>query len=88
MDDNQKLLDALYLGVTDAQSFEQAIAMLAARFGCGSSALALFDHHRPYANLFLTTGVLDAESSRRYSEYYGALDPAPPAVLKLAAGTV
>ncbi len=47
MDDNQKLLDALYLGATDAQAFEQAIAMLAARFGCGSSALALFDHQMP-----------------------------------------
>lgn len=88
MDDNQKLLDALYLGATDAQSFEQAIAMLAARFGCGSSALALFDHHMPYANLFLTTGALDAESSRRYADYYGALDPAPAAVMKLAAGSV
>jgi DNA-binding CsgD family transcriptional regulator len=88
MDDNQKLLDALYLGATDAQSFELAIAMLAARFGCGSSALALVDQQMPYANMFLTTGVLDPESSRRYSEYYGALDPAPAAVLKLDAGGV
>jgi DNA-binding CsgD family transcriptional regulator len=88
MDDDQKLFDALYLGATDAEAFTQAIGMLAARFGCGSSALALIDHQMPHANLFLTTGVLDAESSRRYNEYYGALDPAPPAVLKLAAGTV
>ena len=62
--------------------------MLAARFGCGSSALALFDHQMPHANLFLTTGALDAESSRLYAEYYGALDPAPLAVLNLAPGTV
>jgi DNA-binding CsgD family transcriptional regulator len=88
MDDDRKLLDALYLGATDAQSFEQAIAMLAARFGCGSSALALFDHQMPYANLFLTTGALDSESSRLYAEYYGALDPAPRAVMNLAPGTV
>lgn len=84
----QKLLDALYLGAADAKAFEIAIDMLAARFGCGSSALALFDHQMPHANLFLTTGALDAKSSRLYAEYYGALDPAPRAVLNLPAGTV
>jgi GAF domain-containing protein len=88
MDDKQNLLDALYLGATNSQAFEQAIAMLAARFGCGSSALALFDHQMPHANLFLTTGALDAESSRLYAEYYGALDPAPQAVLSMAPGAV
>jgi DNA-binding CsgD family transcriptional regulator len=88
MEDDKKLLDALYLGATDAQSFEQAIAMLAARFGCGSSALALVDHQMPYANIFLTTGALDADSNRRYAEYYGARDPVPLAVLSLSPGTV
>ena len=36
----------------------------------------------------LTTGVLDAESSELYAEYYGALDPAPRAVLNLPPGSV
>ena len=88
MDTDQALLDALYLGVTDAQAFERAIVMLASKFGCGSSALVALDRQRPETNLILSTGVFDAAASKRYAEYYGAIDPAPAAIARLPVGTV
>ena len=87
MDNDQQILDALYLGATDPKSFEQAIELLSARFHCMSGILLSVDPHVPETNLVLSTGVFDEAASQRYTAQFAAIDPAPAAFARLPVGT-
>jgi DNA-binding CsgD family transcriptional regulator len=85
-DDEALFLDALYLGVRDAASFDHALELLCAMFDVASAALLDFDAARPEISAQALVGVLSGDALHRYREF-AMLDPAPPAFMKQPAGT-
>jgi hypothetical protein len=86
-DNEEKLLDTLYLGVRDQADFDQALTLLCGMFDCASCALLDFDATRPEVSAHATVGVFGGENLTHYQRDFAAMDPAPPAFMKRPAGT-
>lgn len=85
-DAEERFLDALYRGVTDAEQFEHALNLIQVMFGCRSAALVMVDAQLPRANFVSASGVL-RDHIQLYLEKYSQLDPVPSRFLSLPAGT-
>ena len=86
-DDEAQFLDALYLGVRDAASFDQALDLLCRLFDVQSGTLLDFDAARPEVSTYVSVGLFSGETLQIYQREFAALDPAPPAFMKQLVGT-
>lgn len=86
-DEEERFLDALYLGVRDGSAFDQALELLCGLFDVASAALIDFDAARPDVSAQAAVGLFSGDTVRRYERDFAALDPAPPAFMTRPAGT-
>lgn len=84
---DQRLLDVLYRGATDATEFERALNLISECFACKSVALIALDRLSPGASLISANGVLDAAASARYVADFAHLDPAAATFARMPVGT-
>jgi PAS domain-containing protein len=82
----ERFLDALYRGVTDGEELDRAVKLLQDIFGCRGAVLVSADAQNPTVSFNSTSGWLK-ENLHVYLEKYAHLDPAPPVISRLPAGT-
>ena len=81
-----RLIDAFYRGVTDKAALSEAMNLLAESFGARASALVSFDAQVPKSDISITTGAFDDDLMRRYLRDFINLDPAPQAFSHIPVG--
>ena len=68
---DEAILDALYQGAFDIAAFEQAVILIASKFGCRSGAMVSIDAQAPATGAILVFGIFKTEIDRYLRMVHG-----------------
>ncbi|UPJ60773.1 hypothetical protein IVB24_14735 [Bradyrhizobium sp. 192] len=84
-DADERFLDILFRGVTNAEEFGNAVRLIQESFTCRAATLVTVDAQDPTASFVWTSGILE-QHIERYQRDYAQLDPAPALYLRQPVG--